>query len=216
MRTINKQTVLPLICVVSIAFSSGCTNWKKKYQAMDVAYRNCEGERAYLKGERTDLEKELSAGQRTIAQLQREIEERGKVPGFEDYEFALDPTAGTLTVLLPNTILFNSGEAALKKATNTDLNHIESVLESRHPGRQIDVVGHTDSDPIKATKDKWKDNLELSSQRALSVTRYLIKRGIPKDKIRAVGCGAARPIDSNATPSGKARNRRVEIVVYMR
>ena len=78
----------------------------------------------------------------------------------------------------------------------------------------MDVVGHTDTDPIK--KSKWKDNWELSAQRALSVLRYLVKRGITKEKIQAVGCGESQSIASNSTASGKARNRRVEIVVHMR
>ena len=73
---------------------------------------------------------------------------------------------------------------------------------------------HTDSDPIK--KSKWKDNWELSAQRALSVLRYLVQRGTPEDRIRATGRGASQPIASNTTASGKAKNRRVEIVVYMR
>lgn len=220
MRTANKKTILLLIGLVSIVFSSGCTNWKKKYNTLNVAYQNCMGRYEHLQREKGQLTQRISQDQQTIEELQRQIEERkrtpGEVTGFEGYEVALDAAAGTITVTLPNTILFSPGKAALKKATNTELNHIESVLESRYAGRQVDVVGHTDSDPIKATKDKWKDNWELSAQRALSVVRYLIKRGIPEEKIRAVGCGAARPVASNATASGKGRNRRVEIVVYMR
>jgi len=88
------------------------------------------------------------------------------------------------------------------------------VLRSKYSGRHIDVVGHTDTDPIK--KSPWKDNWELSAERALTVIRYLIQRGIPENQIRASGCGEARPIASNATAAGKARNRRVEIVVHMR
>ena len=132
-----------------------------------------------------------------------------------DLELArVDAEAGTVTVTLPNTILFSSGKATLKNATITELDHIQSVLDQQYSGREIDIVGHTDSDPIK--KSKWKDNLELSAQRALTVTRYLIKRGISEANIRAVGCGASRSIASNASTSGKARNRRVEIVVNMR
>ena len=221
MRTANRKTILPLICLVSIAFSSGCTNWKEKYQGLDVAYQNCEGQLVFEKSQRDQLKTQLSQDQQTISQLQREIDERKRTPGEilgfgEGYDVGFDPSAGTITVTLPNTILFGAGKATLKKATSTELNHIESVLQSRYPGRQIDVVGHTDSDPIKVTKKMWKDNWELSAQRALAVTRYLIKRGVPEANIREVGCGAARPIVSNATPSGKARNRRVEIVVYMR
>jgi len=204
---------------VSIVILSGCTNWKKKYNALNVQYQNCEGSLAFLETRKGQLENQVVQRQQTIEELQREIAERnqtpGQVTGFgEGYDVSLDPSAGTITVTLPNTILFSPGKATLKKATNTDLNHIESVLQSRYPGKQIDVVGHTDSDPIK--KSPWKDNWKLSAQRALSVVRYLIKRGIPEEKIRAAGCGAARPIASNATASGKARNRRVEVVVYMR
>jgi len=223
MRTANKKTIVLLNCLVLTTFLAGCggfpTNWKKKHNRLNVAYQNCVGQLG-SKGETiSQYETRLSQDQRTIAELQREIEERKQTPGAvtgfgEGYDVALDPTAGTITVTLPNAILFSSGKATLKKATSTELNHIESVLQSRYPGRQIDVVGHTDSDPIK--KSPWKDNWELSAQRALSVVRYLIKRGIAEEKIRAVGCGPARPIASNATASGKAKNRRVEIVVYMR
>jgi flagellar motor protein MotB len=87
-------------------------------------------------------------------------------------------------------------------------------LQSKYSGRQIDVVGHTDSDPIK--KSPWKDNLQLSTERANSVIRYLTERGIPKDKLRAVGRGDSQPVAPNTTASGKAKNRRVEIVVHMR
>ena len=87
-------------------------------------------------------------------------------------------------------------------------------MKSKYAGRLIDVVGHTDSDPIK--KSKWKDNWELSAQRALAVTRYLVDKGIPAGSVRASGCGSARPVASNASSRGKARNRRVEIVVHMR
>jgi chemotaxis protein MotB len=110
--------------------------------------------------------------------------------------------------------LFDSGKATLKKATSTELNHIHSVLRDKYAGKDIDVVGHTDTDPIK--KSKWKDNWELSAQRALTVTRYLIDRGISEDMIRAVGCGESRPVAENSSASGKAKNRRVEIVVHIK
>jgi len=219
MRRPSKKAIILLTCLISTALVPGCTNWKKKYNALNVEYQNCVG-RLEAKGATiSQYERRISQDQQTIEELQRQIEERkrtpGEVTGFgEGYEVALDPGAGTITVTLPNTILFSPGKATLMKETNTDLDHIQSVLQSRYAGKEVDVVGHTDSDPIK--KSPWKDNWELSAQRALTVARYLMKRGVPEDKIRAVGCGAARPVASNATASGKGRNRRVEIVVYMR
>jgi len=219
MRTANKKTIALLICLVSTTFLYGCTNWQKKYEYLNVEHQNLKGRFEGLQQDRTQLAQRISQDQQTIQELQRQIEELNKSPavvtGFgEGYEVAFDPAAGTITVTLPNAVLFDSGKATLKKATSRELDHILSVLRQRYGGRQIDVVGHTDSDPIK--KSPWKDNWELSAQRALTVARYLIKRGIPEGKIRAAGCGAARPIASNATASGKAKNRRVEIVVYIR
>ena len=219
MRSVNKRTIILLIGLVSISLLSGCTNWKKKYASLNVEHQNLKGLFERERAEKGQLANQISQGQQTIEELQRQIAERQKTPaeasGFgEGYDVAFDPSAGTVTVTLPNAILFSSGKASLKKATSVELDHIRSVLREKYSGRQINVVGHTDSDPIK--KSKWKDNWELSAQRALSVVRYLVARGIPTENIRAVGCGESQPIASNASASGKARNRRVEIVVHMR
>jgi chemotaxis protein MotB len=122
-----------------------------------------------------------------------------------------DAAAGTITVTLENTLLFSSGKATLKKTTISELDHIRSVIRQRYASMPIDIVGHTDTDPIK--KSKWKDNWELSAQRSLSVLRYMQSKGMNADMIRAVAAGSSRPVASNSNASGKARNRRVEIVV---
>jgi len=219
MRTTNKKTIALLICLVVFALLPGCTNWEKKYQALSVEHENLKGLLDRERSEKGQLADRISQDQMTIEELQRQIEESSKSPadvtGFgEGYDVAFDPSAGTITVTLPNAILFDSGKAELKRATSTELDHIRSVLRDKYAGKQVDVVGHTDTDPIK--KSKWKDNWELSAQRALSVLRYLVKRGISEKDIQAVGCGESQPIASNANASGKAKNRRVEIVVHMR
>jgi chemotaxis protein MotB len=217
-KTNSKVTVGICVCLVLLT-ASGCTNWKKKYNALYVEHQNTLGLLEREQAEKGQLAEQVATGQQTIEELQRQISERSQTPaeatGFgEGYDVQFDPAAGTVTVTLPNTILFSPGKASLKGSTSTELDHILSVLKSKYSGREIDVVGHTDSDPIK--KSKWQDNWQLSAERALSVTRYLIDRGISPDRIRAVGCGPARPIASNASSSGKAKNRRVEIVVHMR
>lgn len=219
MREANKKTIVLLTCLVSFALLSGCTNWEKKYQALSVEHENLKGQLEYERGEKGQLAQQISQDQQTIEELQRQIEQQRKTPaeasGFgEGYDVAFDPAAGTITVTLPNAILFDSGKATLRSATIRELDHIRSVLREKYNGKQIDVIGHTDSDPIK--KSKWKDNWELSAQRALSVLRYLVQKGISQDKIKASGRGESQPIASNSTSSGKARNRRVEIVVHMR
>ena len=219
MQVANKKTIVLLACFVSFTLLPGCINWEKRYEALSVEHENLKGLLERERSEKGQLANRLTQDQQTIDELQRQIEEHSRTPadasGFgAGYDVAFDPSAGTITITLPNAILFDSGQATLKKATSVELDHIRSVLREKYSGKRVDVVGHTDTDPIK--KSKWKDNWELSAQRALTVTRYLIARGIAEDKIQAVGCGASQPIASNSTISSKAKNRRVEIVVHMR
>ena len=221
MQAARKKMIALLICFAFIALLPGCTNWQKKYDALSVEHENLKGLLTRERSEKGQLADELTQGQQTIEELRRQIEEQSKTPadasGFgEGYDVAFDAAAGTVTVTLENSLLFDSGKATLKRATSTELDHIREVLKQKYAGKRVDVVGHTDSDPIRKTKDKWKDNLELSAQRAISVARYLIQKGIAEDEIRAVGCGESRPVASNASSAGKAKNRRVEIVVYVR
>jgi len=219
MQLVKAKVVISLICVVALSLLSGCTDYKKKYDYLNVEHQNLKGRFENLQDEKQRLADRISQDQQTIDELRRQIEELNQTPadatGFgEGYDVAFDADAGTITVTLQNTILFASGKASLKSATSAELDHILSLLKSKYSGKQIDVVGHTDTDPIR--KSKWKDNWELSAQRALSVARYLIDHGIADALVRASGCGPARPIAPNTSSSGKAKNRRVEIVVHMR
>jgi chemotaxis protein MotB len=219
MRLTHQKTIALLTCLIALTLFSGCTNWEKRYKALSVEHENLKGLLERERSEKGQLADRISQDQMTIEELQRQIEERSKTPadvtGFGDgYDVTLDAAKGTITVTLPNEILFDSGKATLKRATSTELDHIYSVIRDKYSEKQIDVVGHTDTDPIR--KSKWKDNWELSAQRALSVVRYLVKKGISKDKIKASGRGESQPVASNSSSSGKARNRRVEIVVNMR
>lgn len=219
MRGSTTKITALLVSLISLSVLPGCTNWEKKYQALSVEHENLKGLLERERAEKGMLAEQVTQGQQTIEELQRQIEQERKTPadasGFgEGYDVAFDPTKGTVTVTLENEILFDSGKATLKSATSAELDHIQSVLKQKYSGKPVDVVGHTDTDPIR--KSSWKDNWELSAQRALTVTRYLIQRGVPEDKIRAVGCGESRPVASNSSAAGKQKNRRVEIVVYIR
>ncbi|MEN6333747.1 MAG: OmpA family protein [Phycisphaerales bacterium] len=215
-----RKSIVPLVCLVTVSLMSGCTDYKKKYDYLNVEHQNLKGRFENLETERQQLADRIAADQQTIDELQRQIQELNKTPaeatGFEGMDVAWDASAGTITVTLPNTILFESGKASLKNATSAELDHVLSVVKQKYADKDIDVVGHTDTDPIVKTKDQWKDNLELSAQRALSVARYLIQHGIPEKQVRADACGSARPVTSNSSSAGKAKNRRVEIVVNMR
>lgn len=224
MLALRKKIVLFTVVLASFALISGCTDYKKKYNSLNVEHQNLKGLYDNCKStlEGSASEKEALAGK--LAESQAELERMksemasgtsaGDATGFgNQYDVNVDSKEGTITVTLPETILFDSGKATLKASAKGNLDGIVSVLKDKYSGRLIDIVGHTDSDPIK--KSSWKDNWELSAQRALSVLRQLNSTGIPDDNIRAIGCGSSRPVAPNSG-SGKAKNRRVEIVVHMR
>ena len=218
MRYINRRNIVVLISLFFITLLPGCTNWKSEYDKLYVVNQNLEGQLTAEKGKNQEYVDRISKDSQTIADLQKQMAEKKQTPaqatGFEGFDVSLNAAEGTITVTLPNSILFDSGQAGLKKESSTELNNIYSVLRQRYAGKKIDVVGHTDSDPIQ--KSDWDDNWELSAQRSLTVTRYLIKRGFPESMIQAVACGESKPVVPNSSEANKAKNRRVEIVVHMR
>jgi len=216
------KAVMVLSTAAVILTMTGCTNWKKRYNELDVEhqnlkglYENCVASLDSSAAEKAQLSQQLTDAQRQLEEMKKSPN-KGDATGFKVGDVSIDEKAGTITVTLPNTILFASGSATLKGATSKELDHIYSVIRERYSGRKIDIVGHTDTDPINKTKDKWKDNWELSAERALTVLRYMLGRGMSPSNIRAVACGESLPVASNSTAAGKAKNRRVEIVVHMR
>ena len=116
----RKSTMLVMTCALTTfaLLLPGCTNWKKKYEALNVEHQNVKGLLDRTMAEKGMLADEVSSGQQTIEELQRRIAERqtaAEATGFgPGYDVSFDPAAGTITVTLPNTILFDSGKAVLK------------------------------------------------------------------------------------------------------
>lgn len=136
------------------------------------------------------LSTELSADQAQITQLQNQLK-----------------------VTLVNEVLFPEGGWTLSPKGEAALAKIAPTLAALK-GQQIVVEGFTDNEPIgPALKARFPSNLELSSARADSVVRYLVSKGVSANIISAQGFGESRPVASNSTPQGRAKNRRVEIVI---
>jgi chemotaxis protein MotB len=119
-----------------------------------------------------------------------------------------------LTVKMVDKILFDSGSAAVKKGGKKVLSQVADILK-KVEDRQILVEGHTDNVPISSRlRDKFPSNWELSTARATNVVRYLQDEGgINPNILSAVGYGEYRPVASNETKEGKAKNRRIAIVL---
>jgi outer membrane protein OmpA-like peptidoglycan-associated protein len=102
------------------------------------------------------------------------------------------------------TIKFDSGKASIKKQSEEVLNDIVDILKE-YPNAKFTIDGHTDS------FGSANLNKALSNSRANSVKEYLVTNGISSDRLTTTGYGEEKPLDSNETSDGRARNRRVEI-----
>jgi len=107
------------------------------------------------------------------------------------------------------SVLFASGQATLEPGSIKALRAVGGVL-AKVPN-DIQVEGFTDNTPISTAA--FPSNWELSTARASSVVRLLAESGAPTDRLVAVGYGEFRPIDTNRTPEGRARNRRVTVMI---
>jgi len=108
-------------------------------------------------------------------------------------------------------VVFDSGSAHLRGEVFPIMdNIIETIGELEN---EISIEGHTDNRPINTPQ--FPDNWALSGARALSVLQYFRKKGIPSEKMKYVGCAEYYPISTNETEEGRARNRRVEIIVLL-
>ena len=165
---------------------------------LDTRYNLSEQEKASLIEERDRLEN-----------ARRSMEERLQGSGA-----SVRIKEGKISVMLPSSILFNSGQTKLKKEAKNSLTKVCNVLKKDFPNATIRIEGHTDSDPLKRTKNVYKSNWELSALRASNVLHYLVDscRLDPK-KLYIAGFGKHQPVASNKSKGGKKKNRRVEIVI---
>lgn len=129
-------------------------------------------------------------------------------------DIQLTESGGKLRVGLVDKILFDSGEASVSKRGEGVLARVGAVLASIED-RQIQVSGHTDNAPISdKLKQQYPTNWELSVARATNVVRFLQeKTSVPADRLVASGYGEYQPIASNRTADGRAKNRRIELLL---
>jgi chemotaxis protein MotB len=175
-----------------------------------------------LSGERTQLQGSLANTQAQLAELQKQkaaAEARAatfrtlveKLRSMVDSgKIKVTIRNGRMLLALPNDVLFDSGKTALKPEGKDAIGKVAQVLatiEDRH----FLVGGHTDNVPIKNAK--FPSNWELSTARAVEVTKLLISGGMKPQVLGAAGYADADPVASNDTPEGKAQNRRIEIVL---
>ena len=116
-----------------------------------------------------------------------------------------------LYLRIPNAILFARGSATLKQASINVLEKLGQML-AMSPGN-IRVQGHSNAN-INLDNSTFNDPWSLSLARAASVLHVLEDQGVSPARLSLVGYGPSKPVSTEATPFGRSRNRRVDIVVY--
>ncbi len=132
---------------------------------------------------------------------------------IEQGQIAITELKGKLTVDVVDKILFDSGRAEVKPAGLEVLKRVVSILMGV-TDKTIRVEGHTDNVPISgALVKRYPTNWELSAARAITVTRYLEKEGLDPALLSAAAFGEYQPVADNETAEGRAKNRRIAIIL---
>lgn len=124
-------------------------------------------------------------------------------------DFLIQKTPEGFKAVIPNPVLFASGEASLNETIYPILEGIVAI--ARDNDLAVQVEGHTDNVPIET--QKFPSNWELSTMRAVNILRYMqTSGGVPANRLVAVGFAEYRPVADNSTPEGRRENRRIEII----
>ncbi len=205
------QLVL-LSLVAAMSLGSCTTRYQNLLRDRDTQIRELNGRIASLTAENEDLNRRIvEERSKPAPQVQAQPAAFGSQQALQD-ELGADANVsyrdGRLRIGVEDKVTFDSGSDKLKSSANQVLNKVAQVLSRDFSDCRFYIEGHTDSDPIRKTKDKFSSNRHLSVMRADAVARYLMQQGVSEDRIVVVGYGQFDPVDKRV----KEKNRRVEIV----
>jgi chemotaxis protein MotB len=213
---ISAALVVGIIAYTAFQQKKQFARVQTELQQLQQAAQQSSNQAAMLQQDLTNSHSRIEAlikEKEQVQQKQREMENQMRST-LESKDVTISELRGSLTVNILDRVLFASGEAELKPEGEQVLAQLASVL-TQHTNRQIYVIGHTDNVPIRGSLfGKFSSNWELSTARATAAVRYLTeKAGVNPEMLAAVGYGEYHPIASNATPEGRAKNRRIAIVI---
>ena len=222
------------VVVLAATMLSACVS-KKKYEELELAKANSEealrqeiadrdGQIKDLESKSEKLQGDLNMSEQEVqkfaAQVKENNEKIAKLHGsiaeaFETYDpsdIKVDEKNGKLYITMSNGILFDAGRARLAKDSKPAVEAIATALKE-NGDLGIRVEGHTDADPVKIHKYKYKDNWALSTARALAIVSELEKMGVESSRLTAAGKGSTELLDSGDDKEAKKKNRRTEFIV---
>ena len=155
-----------------------------------------------------ELRKSQAAAEARAAQFQELIKRFEKLADAGKLKVVLRD--GRMIIELPNDVLFDSAKADLKSEGKNTLIEVAKVLKTM-PDRKFQVAGHTDN--VKISTAKYPSNWELSTARAVTVTRLMVDNGVKPTNLSAAGYGEFDPAAGNDSADSRSKNRRIEITL---
>jgi chemotaxis protein MotB len=181
------------------------TSLKKEVSSLEAAKASMEQDIEVLKKTK---EKEVQTLSKTYENLVQEMKSE-----VAEGQITITELKGKLTLDVLDEILFDSGQAEIKPNGLAVLQRVIDILKEVKD-KLIRIEGHTDNNPIRgALLKKYPTNWELSAARATNVTRYLQNQGIDPVILSAAAYGEYVPMADNGTPEGRAKNRRIAIIL---
>jgi len=201
----DKEELDMILQSKSDSLSQAIFELRRKVADLDAENAKLKAENASLvKAREEQVQKVSSTYESMLEKMKTEIS-KGQV--------TISELKGKLTVNMVDSILFDSGKAEVKKGGLEILGKVVSILKDVND-KSIRIEGHTDNVQIsRALAQRYPTNWELSAARAINVARFLQDEGIDPGQLSAVAYGEWKPVATNDTAEGKAKNRRIEIIL---
>lgn len=156
-------------------------------------------------------EKTQEEVQDSVSKIQQELKDASMGGG----EGPLDETMDGVLMKLPTSIPFRGANATIDdEEMALFIRRVALLIETLPATVDISVRGYTDNQPLPKGSP-FRDNIELSSKRAETVMRELIRQGVNPERLSTAGFGSAKPVASNTSEANRAKNRRVELYMYV-
>ncbi len=188
---------------------------KDENAELEAKLISCRKHQKKLEAELVEADKRLAGmiGERKERFVELDKIKRELSSGLKEYSgVSFGERGDAIAIILENALTLKSGKAGIRKSAFPLLKEFAEILK-KFPAHELEIAGHTDDVPIKVS---YPDNWELSAARALAILHYLEEQGIEPARMSAAGHGEYMPRATNTTPEGRARNRRVEILILKR
>ena len=199
-----------IFVVFAVLAMSGCVA-KSKYAEMEDMYAEAAKERDQLAA---NMDKAKDVRDRAISRDDKQLKAFALL--FKDMMVIHDKGLAEVSIVdgravmgLESDVLFASGSAEVTAAGQESIKAIAAVLAKGDARFQVE--GHTDNDPISSAE--FPNNWHLGADRALNVATAMVAAGMPAARVSAATYGDTIPVASNKDAAGKAKNRRIEIVL---